>query len=199
MNAFCVIFRWIKNKFYKKGVLAMNKFEELILEICRQSENDEYCGATKLNKILFYIDFFAYQNLGQPISGQTYRKLDYGPVPKNILRVLRTMESNGDIKKVETTIYNKKQNRTVALRLPDLSVFSKKERDLITSVIKWLRQEKAITVSDLSHKYIGWKLAEMNEDIPYETVFISDRKLTSEEKDYAYVLAELPEYKRCYV
>src|SRR5688500_2424589 len=58
------------------------KLEELILFVVRASEKDEHCCAAKLDKILFYTDFRAYDELGRSITGRRYRKLEGGPVPE---------------------------------------------------------------------------------------------------------------------
>ena len=70
------------------------KLRELILLIARSSERDEHFGATKLNKILFYSDFWAYRKLGRSITGEVYRKLEHGPAPKRLLPVVRRMEKD---------------------------------------------------------------------------------------------------------
>jgi len=60
------------------------KLAELILYVCHKSEADERFGATKLNKILFYSDFAAYRQLGQPITGADYQNLEEGPAPRKL-------------------------------------------------------------------------------------------------------------------
>lgn len=71
------------------------KFSELLLYVSRLAESDPRCGATKLNKILFYADFSAYRALGRSISGQTYRKLQHGPAPWGVLREIERLSAEG--------------------------------------------------------------------------------------------------------
>ena len=52
---------------------------ELIVLIASLSRDDPAFGDVKLNKLLFFSDFLAYTNLGQPITGAEYQKLDFGP------------------------------------------------------------------------------------------------------------------------
>ncbi len=54
-----------------------HKFRELILFIARETKDDRSCGATKLNKILFYSDFRAYEQLGRSITGECYQNLEH--------------------------------------------------------------------------------------------------------------------------
>jgi hypothetical protein len=55
------------------------KLRELILHVARRSEGDIAFGVTKLNKLLFFIDFLACLRFGKPITGEEYQKLDNGP------------------------------------------------------------------------------------------------------------------------
>jgi hypothetical protein len=45
--------------------------------------NPEFNDKLKLNKMLFYTDFFNYKETGRSISGISYRAIPYGPVPSN--------------------------------------------------------------------------------------------------------------------
>jgi hypothetical protein len=36
---------------------------------------------TKMNKLLFYIDFLSYRQRGIAITGLCFRAIDFGPVP----------------------------------------------------------------------------------------------------------------------
>jgi len=46
-----------------------SKFKELLLYVAEQSVGDPHFGKTKLNKILYYIDFQAHGVLGEPVTG----------------------------------------------------------------------------------------------------------------------------------
>lgn len=73
-----------------------DKFRELILYVARETEDDPKCGATKLNKILFYADFLAYRELGSSLSGQTYQRLEHGPAPRGIVPAVEAMQESGE-------------------------------------------------------------------------------------------------------
>ena len=62
----------------------IDKFKELILYVCEKSATDPNFGATKLNKILFLSDFWAYAYCGRPITGVEYMKLRFGPAPEGV-------------------------------------------------------------------------------------------------------------------
>jgi hypothetical protein len=168
------------------------KFRELILYVAAKAEPDPNFGATKLNKILFYCDFLAYRSLGKAISGQAYQKLPHGPAPRTLLPVISEMESAEECIVVEREHFGYTQKRLVPRRGPDLSVFTPEEVDLINGVVMELWQNNASSVSELSHRFIGWQAVGLGEEIPYETVFVGDpaQPLTAEELDHARELWE---------
>lgn len=174
------------------------KFAELILEVCNQSKDDNHCGSVKLNKLLFFIDFNAYATLGHSISGQTYRKLKHGPVPEQILPVLQEMMNNGDIEKEQKLVYDYTMNTIVANRVANTAMFTKDELTLIETTINKYKDKNGRDVERISHDFIGWGIANLKEEIPYQTVYISDRELTQTEKDYAIELRSLDDLQQCY-
>lgn len=152
--------------------LDARKFRELVLYIADKSVDDAGFGATKLNKLLFFSDFLAYSELGQPITGAEYQRLDHGPAPRCLLRMQRELVSEGAAVVSPQQRHRFTQHRLTALRKPDLSVFSAAEISLVDAVIDQLRGASAAEVSRLSHEWsVGWAAAAASETIPYETAF----------------------------
>ena len=77
------------------------KMKELILYLAAKSEKDPRFSSTKLNKLLFYCDFAAFRQLGKPITGHSYQKLQFGPAPKAMLPVLDKMKDEKACVEVE--------------------------------------------------------------------------------------------------
>lgn len=169
--------------------MTRNRFQELILMVCLRSENDPTYGATKLNKLLFFSDIVAYQVLCESISGEEYQKLEKGPAPRRLLPEMAELKAAGDICTRTNDVYGYQQRKTFALRDPEWSLFSPQEIDIVGSVIQRFWGKNATDMSNLSHEFIGWQLADMNETIPLSAVFVSDRALTDDEEQYALELA----------
>lgn len=162
------------------------KFEELILLVSRECRDDPRFGSTKLNKILFFADFLSYEELGQSISGQAYRKLERGPVPRRILPTIDGMVAQGWCAWIEREYYGRAARRLQPLRDPDLSVFSEGELEIVRRVVRDLWDLNAREASDLSHRFAGWQAAAPGEEIPYSTIFVDEpRRLTDEEQEWA--------------
>jgi hypothetical protein len=162
---------------------------ELILYVSERCEADRHFGATKLNRILFFADFLFYQKSGRSITGQEYQRLPNGPAPRRLVPVRQTLVDAGGLALRERLTHGRRQLRTIAIREADLSGFGGDEIALVDHVIRVLRDHGATDASDLSHTLTGWRLARDGDTIPYETVFLSERKLTREEADYALELA----------
>ncbi len=155
------------------------KFEELILLIARECKDHTFFGAAKLNKILFFCDFMAFAELGKPITGAEYIALDHGPVPRLLVQIRDDMADTGDI----IIDHRGNQERLVAKRNANWSLFSPAEQFVIHDVIRKLEDENADGVSELSHKFLGWKAARSEQlgtgrspTIPYESVFVRNRR-----------------------
>jgi len=157
------------------------KFRELLLYIAQRSSDDPLYGATKLNKLLFYCDFLAYGQLGRSLTGARYQKLPHGPAPRQLIPVQRELEQEGAVRIQVRQFFNQIQKRPIALRPPDLSLFSGEEIALVNMLLEVLHRYNASEVSALSHLESGWQLVDDGEDIPYETVFLAAPTLTPDD------------------
>jgi len=168
------------------------RYRELVLYICQKCAMDPKFGATKLNKILYFSDFLAYATLGEPITGFEYQRLPNGPAPRRMLPMREEMEKKRDLGFQFVVLKGgRTQRRAVNLRAPDLGVFAAEQIALIDRVIEELWDLDAEGVSELSHRMMGWRLADLNEVIPYETVFISSEPLTESDVQRARELRRL--------
>ncbi len=147
------------------------KLREIILYIAQLSVSDEPFGMVKLNKLLFDIDFSAYLYLGHSISGQDYIHRELGPCPYHLVPVFEALKEKGDLVESEATFYGYGQRKPVAVRAADISGFSAEEIDLVRSIVERWKGKTAKEMSDLSHEFVGWRLTQEGEVIPYETVF----------------------------
>ena len=155
-----------------------DKMEELILYVAQKSIHDPSFGSIKMNKILFYSDFYSYIQTGESITGRSYHKRQFGPCPTALKPTLQKMEDAQRIYRYEHPA--ERGNRTRKQVLPkdhaNLSCFSPEEIDVINSVIGTFRDHTAMELSEISHMHRSWQLAEEGEEIPYFTVHIADRQ-----------------------
>ena len=149
------------------------KFKELILHIAARSFEDQYFGATKLNKLLYFADFLSYEERGLPITGASYQRLNQGPAPKEILQAIRELEAENKAEQFERRVYGKKQRRLIPKVEADLSAFKAEEIALVDGIIDKFKSMSATELSHLTHQIPGWQIAQDRETIPYPSVFLA--------------------------
>ena len=167
------------------------KLQELIIYISTLSAQDPNFRATKLNKLLFYTDFLAYQRFGKAITAQEYQALPQGPAPKRLKPIMEKMKRAGDLREERRKSGRFQQIRLVPMRTADLSEFSGLEVDLARDVVQRFWNLNAIQISNESHLFLGWQLGLQGETIPYSTVLIGNRKPTEAERKKGRALQKL--------
>lgn len=166
------------------------KLQELIVYISTISVGDKYYGATKLNKLLFYADFVAYRRYGKSITGQEYQALSQGPAPKRLKIVMEQLRKSGQVTERVKRFHNFTQITTKPLALADLGKFTQQEIALVHELVQRFWNHSARQISELSHEFIGWSLAEKGETIPYGVALLGREKLTEQELEHAKVVEE---------
>ena len=168
-----------------------DRFRELVLYISQKCANDPKFGSVKLNKILFFSDFLAFAHYGEPITGFEYQKLEQGPAPRRLLPLRKKMIENMELGLQEIPLKSgNTQIRTVDLRRPNLAVFKPEHIAVVDRVIEALSEAGAETVSELTHKMVGWKAARYRGTIPYETLFLTDEPLSEGDVERGREIAE---------
>jgi hypothetical protein len=168
------------------------RFEELVLYIAYATRDDPDFGRTKLAKVLFYCDFTAYAEEGQPLTGATYRAFEYGPFPPQLPAVEERLAASGRawVERLEADIAEERGEyepwKIRALGEPHPDLFDAGELAFVDIVIRQISEATAKEISDLSHEHPGWQLAEADrEEIPYETALLSTYRLRPQVMDLA--------------
>ena len=150
------------------------KFRELVLYVADRSTDDPWFGAVKLNKILYYCDFLAYARFLRSMTGATYMKLSEGPVPSELLRERRALLDEGLAEMRYQRVFRYMQQRLVPVREGhELGHrFDDAERSIVAAVLDFFGPLSGREASDISHREMGWILAEDKEVIPYESALL---------------------------
>lgn len=152
---------------------GLQRFRELIIYISEKSKHDPYFGAVKLNKILYYSDYRAFELFGIPLTGVRYFRLQQGPAPKPMIPVQNELVADGSIRIERVKIGEYAQIRTIPLRPPAMKLFTDDEIFLVDKVIDELWSQNAAEVSDASHD-VRWRTLQHKDDMPYEFAFLRD-------------------------
>ncbi len=161
------------------------KFTELMIYVASRMAKDASFGATKLNKVMFFADFWHYAQYGQPITGAEYQKLRNGPAPRRLLPVQNALFQSDEAHQVRVRVGSYQQKRFVPLREPDLAIFTAQEIDFVDHVIDILRDSTATRVSQMSHQLTAWQMADVGSTIPYNAIFIYNGPVTDDDYEHA--------------
>jgi hypothetical protein len=159
---------------YRKFEFQSRKFKELMLYFSKRGLDEGLViGSTKLNKLLFFTDFRAYAELGQPVTGATYQKLQWGPAARQLLPMRTELLKDEEVR-FRGRADDDLNDILVPLSTPNVErVLSADERRIADEVFDELRPFNATATSDYSHyKSAGWKVMDFGDDIPYESAFV---------------------------
>ncbi|MBO4670997.1 MAG: DUF4065 domain-containing protein [Bacteroidales bacterium] len=124
---------------------------------------------TKMNKVLFYIDFLSYRERGMAISGLAYQAIEFGPVPQRWDRVYSAFD---EVQEQLRMVQGQECMSLVAGGDADMSAFSEEEMAVINEVCGKLKDMTSRAVSKLSHEETAWKEHVGKSDtIPFSEAF----------------------------
>lgn len=174
------------------------KFTELLLYVASRLAGDPSYGSIKLNKALFFSDFFFYADYGTSITGAEYVKHPLGPAPRGIVAIQQKLIEQGDAALATVQRGGRQQKMLFPLREADLSSFTGKEIAQVEQIISATSEVTAQEISDISHGMLGWQVAGEREIIPYHSVFLYNGPVTDEDVKAAQSVVEQlrPELER---
>ena len=124
---------------------------------------------TKMNKVLFYIDFLSYRERGMAISGLAYNALDYGPVPQRWDRVYSAFD---EVIPQPRLVHDQESIALTTNDVTDMSCFTEQELAVIDFVCSKMKDLSAHDISELSHREPAWQNhLHQSETIPYSDAF----------------------------
>lgn len=115
----------INERLYRNAVLYFIKY-------C----NNKYLHATKLNKLLYYLDFVYFRDHKKSVTGDVYIHQGYGPVPSRVDETLAKLRTEGAID-TEAVPHNDAEMINFSLKdgsQLDESVFSADQKKLLKKI-----------------------------------------------------------------
>jgi len=128
-------------------------------------------GKTKLNKILWFADREFMSKYLDTITHSEYIKMPYGPVPKKIEAILKTLQKENKIVPKEITIGNTIQKSFISIAEPNISKFTPEEISILDKYLYAITENFTATkISDISHND-DWQQTNIGDILPVESVF----------------------------
>jgi hypothetical protein len=100
---------------------------------------------TKMNKVLFYIDFLSYRERGMAISGLAYNAIDFGPVPQRWDRVYSAFD---EVVPQPRMVHDQESIALTAGAEADMGRFSEAELEVIDTVCGKMKQQSIFHKED---------------------------------------------------
>jgi transcriptional regulator with XRE-family HTH domain len=151
--------------------IKKNKFKQVLLYLLERCAGKPNVGQTVIYKLLYFADFNFYELYEEQMTGVTYRKQKYGPVPLEFNEIIKDMERKGEIKEIKDKYYEYPQKRYLPLVKADLNRLKASEKDVLDKVIEQLSDKCASDISAFSHEDMPWKATKDKGIIDYELVF----------------------------
>ena len=146
--------------------LSVGRLRNLLLYVLGQMGET---FQTKMNKVLFYIDFLSYRERGMAISGLAYQAIEFGPVPQRWDRVYSAFD---DVQEQLRLVQGQECMSLKADGEADMSGFTEAEMGVIDEVCGKLKGLTSRAISKLSHEEAAWKAhVGKTETIPFREAF----------------------------
>lgn len=148
--------------------LNTEKYENAILYFLKYC-NNQHLGSTKLNKLLYYLDFISYRDRKESVTGDNYVHKRYGPIPANVDSVLGDLTKSGsvNIKSIEIG-EGKDFFKHELLKQPDIAVFEKYEIELLDKICKEFSLWSTDKIVDQTHLESPWLYSKPFEEVNYD-------------------------------
>lgn len=150
----------------------LEKQKTLVHYISHKAVDPTILGATKLNKVLWFIDTSYYRKYKKSLTGLTYIKHQFGPIPEQINSIVNDLVNSQRINHKNVIYYGRHKEEFISLCDPDIdSFFIASEIELIDKVFNWIVCENtANSASDLTHGNY-WKSCKIGAEFPLYSVY----------------------------
>ncbi len=155
--------------------ISFDKLTEVIVWLAKMSPSiDIYHVA----KVLFYADKMHINRYGRPITGDTYVKMDYGPVPSGAYDLIKENRwlSPKHLKQIKDSLLIDKSDqhlRLQALREPDMTYFSRSDLKCLEESLSEYACKSFDELYTITHSEKCYCETDLKEKIDY-ALFIED-------------------------
>ena len=143
------------------------KIEALVAYICSKVPK-ELSGIIKLNKIIWFSEIETMYQTWEPLTGFTFIKKEFGPVPYNIDIIIEDEVRNGVLKKnyVGKLPNGKDYYQFETIEVSDVKCFFSDEQvEIINKQIELYKLKPALELSIISHDSV-WAALQDGDIIP---------------------------------
>ena len=133
--------------------VAKEKRINAIRYFCKNTKN---LTETKLYKLLYFLDFLHFKEVGRPVTDLEYFAWDYGPVPTKLFFEIKERKAPKEIllciiEEKDSETGEKVKTSFKSFQAPDLNVFSEREIQILEKVAFIFKDAKAKDMTEITH------------------------------------------------
>ena len=127
------------------------------------------CDIHKCHKILYFADNEHLSKYGRSITGDSYVRMDFGPVPTCVYDLFKAVRGDSyfasQVDDIRQRLFHFVNNKDIAsTHEPDMDYLSKSDVELLDKYIMELKDKDFNAVTDASHGY-AWSNTRQNGEI----------------------------------
>lgn len=141
----------------KNTQIDIGKYSNALLYFIKYC-NNKYLGATKLNKLLYYLDFISYRDRGRSVTKDIYVHKQYGPVPSQVDDILIEIHKNRliDIERIDYKDGETFKYTLIGDTKPDEMVFDDYEKTLLKNLCDQFHLWSTDKIVEQTHLEAPW-------------------------------------------
>lgn len=172
------------------------KFKQVFHYLIHETGSLENVGKTVLFKIIYFIDFNFYEMFEEKLTGESYRKIRYGPAPVHFNEIIKELKEDKQVREFKKDYNGHAQQKYVSIVEPDISLLNAKELEFINKNTSVYSNFNATQISEYSHQDVPYTATDDKEIIDYELVFYRDPIFSVREYDDSHIWGSIGVYKR---
>jgi uncharacterized phage-associated protein len=146
--------------------ISLERVKAVMLTVLQEC-NEVFC--TKMNKLLFYIDFLSYRQRGIAMTGLSFRAIDFGPVPDRWEKLYGEFD---EIRQELRPMGEYEGNVLLSDVAPDDAILNDSEKEIIHAVCTRFMGYSSNRISAISHDEPAWiKYHGAHSRIPFTEAF----------------------------
>ncbi len=150
-----------------KQSINQNKYENAILYFLKNCNNVSL-GRTKLNKLLYYLDFISYRDRSKSVTKDLYIHKNYGPVPDQVDDILVALKGSNKIQVEQVPYKESFKTKLNALVDPNLDAFDEYEKELLERICKKFELWTTSKIVAQTHLEAPWFYSKLFDVVDYE-------------------------------
>ena len=131
-------------------MILTHRRAKLLNAIIYFAQNTNFCGKTKLMKLLFFLDFLHFRETGKPVTGLDYFAWKKGPVPRALFDEISNQMQPDMAEAIKVAPIDKFQKIVAKKRFND-EFFTPRETRILESVSFIFKDARAEDMVEISH------------------------------------------------